>query len=225
MKRALSDYDFHKTVIEDRQAALVICYTPDSGLCKLVIDLVEEIGDKFAGSLRVYIMHVLDSKDTCLTYRVSSLPTILYFREGVLVNRMAGINYGPALRKQIENFIGGDFMAANPLFIEVTDEKFAALTQDYAGLVILNFWVAGIETCWAMQNDLAMLAERYAPKLKVGVVNFKESKDLATRYRIAEIPTMIFLCQQREEERLVGMKNLRTIENAIRSIGYRCGVL
>lgn len=225
MKRALSDYDFHKVIIEGRPNALVVCYTPDSGLCKLVVDLAEEIGDKYAGSLQVYIMHVVDSKDTFLRHRVISLPTILYFKDGALVSRLTDLQYSPTLKKSIENLVGGDFILSNPLFTEITDENYDSVAGSYPGLLMLNFWLSGLETCWVMEKDLAILARKYEKQLKIGVVNWKESKDLATRFRVADIPTMLLIHRQQEEDRIVGMKSTRTIENAIRHVGYRCGVI
>ncbi|HNW93889.1 MAG TPA: thioredoxin domain-containing protein [bacterium] len=224
MKRALSDYDFTKTVIDGKQTALVVCYTPDSGLCKLVIDLAEELGEKYAATLQVYIMHVLDSKDTFLAHRVINLPTILFFKEGVLMSRLTDIKYSPHLKKQVENLIGGEFLISNPLFTEITDENFDAETRDFPGLVILNFWVSGIDTCWAMESDLNEIARMYKNSVKICVVNWKDSRDLATRYRVADIPTMLFLVKQKEEERAAGLKNFRSIENIVRHVCFRCGL-
>lgn len=225
MRRTLSDYDFQQTVIDGKETALVVCYTPDSGLCKLVIELAEQIGEKYAGTLQVYVMHVLDSKDTFFTHRVQNLPTVLYFKDGVLMSRLTDLKLTPQLKKQIEDIIGGEFLLQHPLLCEITDDNFDAETKTYPGLVALNFWVSGLDTCWAMEHDLGDLAKQYAETVKVCIVNWKESKDLATRYRVADIPTMLFLHRQKEEDRLIGMKNKRTIDNSIRHVGYRCGLL
>lgn len=225
MIRPLTDQDFKTTVIEAKQTALVVCYTPESGLCKLVVELVEKFALKYKAALNVYMMHVYDSKDTFIEYKVQALPTLLYFREGVLVNRMVEVKLSANLDKQIEEIIAGKFLLTNPLFTEVTDDNFAAEVKGFKGVVALNFWVSGVDACWSMEKDLTDLTKQYQNLFKVCIVNWRESKDLVGRFRVTEIPTMVFLVNQLEEDRVTGLKNRRTIENIFRHVAFKFNLL
>jgi len=220
----LDDHNFKSEIVDRATTGLIVCYTPDWGLCKLVINAAEDLSQKH-DSIKFYKMDIKNSKDIFIEYRVQKVPTVLYFKNGVLSNRLSDIRISSKISEQLENLVSGDFLIDNPLITEVTDSNYSKEVEDFPGIIILNFWVSGMDICWAMEKDLTALAKEYGDVIKVCSVNWREARDVATRFRISDIPTMVFLYRQHEEERAVGLKSKRSIENVVRHIAFHYGLI
>ena len=57
--------------------------------------------------------------------------------------------------------------------------------------VLVDFWASWCGPCRMLAPVLAELAEDYESKVKVGKVNVDDEQELALRYRVSAIPTVI----------------------------------
>lgn len=76
---------------------------------------------------------------------------------------------------------------------------------DAAPLAMVDFWASWCGPCKMLSPVVETIAEQYAGKALVGKVNVDEEPDLAARFGVMSIPTVVFLKNGREFDRKVGV--------------------
>lgn len=86
----------------------------------------------------------------------------------------------------------------------LTTAEFDAAVQA-APLAMVDFWADWCGPCKMLTPTVEALAERYGDKVLTGKVNVDEEPDLARRFGIMSIPTVVFLQNGKEVDRKVGV--------------------
>lgn len=87
----------------------------------------------------------------------------------------------------------------------ITKDNFQTEVLNSEQTVLLDFWAPWCVPCRMLAPVLEeVAAER--PDVKVCKVNIDEEYDLAVRYRIASIPTLLVMDKGQVEEKLVGAR-------------------
>ena len=73
------------------------------------------------------------------------------------------------------------------------------------GLVMADFWAAWCGPCRMLAPVVEQLAQDYQGRALVGKVNTDDEQELAIRYGIMNIPTVIFFKDGKEIDRKVGV--------------------
>lgn len=76
---------------------------------------------------------------------------------------------------------------------------------DAAPLAVIDFWAEWCGPCRMLGPVIEQLAQQAEGKALVGKVNVDEEKELAIRFGVMSIPTVVFLKNGREIDRLVGV--------------------
>jgi len=75
--------------------------------------------------------------------------------------------------------------------IKLTEKNFEEEVLKEEKLVLVDFWASWCGPCQMLAPVLSQFAEEHKDKLKVGKVNVDEQRDLAIKYNITSIPTLI----------------------------------
>ena len=95
--------------------------------------------------------------------------------------------------------------------ITITKNNFESEVLNSSVPVLLDFWATWCGPCMMIAPTLAQIAEENAGKIKVGKVNVDDEMELAVRYGIVSIPTLIVMKNGMEVEKAVGYRPKESI--------------
>ncbi|MGB9691391.1 MAG: thioredoxin [Candidatus Sumerlaeaceae bacterium] len=101
----LSDATFDTEVLRSSVPYLVDFWAPWCGPCRMVAPIIEELAQEYAGKLKVGKLNVDDHQQMAARYGVASIPTIMLFKNGQLVDRIVGALPKPMLKEVIDRHI------------------------------------------------------------------------------------------------------------------------
>jgi len=86
---------------------------------------------------------------------------------------------------------------------------------DEAPLAMIDFWAVWCGPCKMLSPAVEDIAERYGDKVLVGKVNVDEEPELARRFGVMSIPTVVFLKNGREFDRKVGVMPVQAFTDVL----------
>ncbi len=99
--------------------------------------------------------------------------------------------------------------------LTLTEENFDKEVLQSDVPVLVDFWATWCAPCRMIAPVIDALAEEYKGKLKVGKVNVDENSQLAIRYGIRAIPTLLLFKEGKVVEQMVGVQPKDTIKSII----------
>lgn len=82
--------NFEEEVLRSDKPVLVDFWAPWCGPCKMLAPIVEEIAEEYADSVKVGKVNVDDQPALAAKFGISSIPALLVFRNGAVVNSAVG---------------------------------------------------------------------------------------------------------------------------------------
>ena len=84
----LTGADFESTVAEG--VTLVDFWAPWCGPCRMIAPIIEELAEEFDGKAKICKVNTDEEQDIAVKFGIRSIPTILFFKNGEMVEQMVG---------------------------------------------------------------------------------------------------------------------------------------
>jgi thioredoxin 1 len=98
---AATDSNFEAEVLKSDKPVLIDFWAPWCGPCKAIGPLVEELAGEYEGRLKVMKVNVDDSPKTSTAYGVRSIPTLILFKDGQVLDTLVGL----VAKEKLEEFV------------------------------------------------------------------------------------------------------------------------
>jgi thioredoxin 2 len=101
----VTDDSFTREVLVADTSVLVDCWAPWCGPCQKLTPIMEELASAYANGVKIAKLNVDENPVTASQYGIRSIPTMLFFKDGKLVQRLVGALPKEEIEKNILSII------------------------------------------------------------------------------------------------------------------------
>lgn len=99
----ITDQTFQSEVLQARgRPVLVDCWAPWCGPCRMIAPVLDQLAAESQGRYRIAKLNVDDNPQTASQFKIASIPTLLIFRDGKLVDRLIGVQPKQAIAERLQ---------------------------------------------------------------------------------------------------------------------------
>jgi thioredoxin 1 len=98
----LTDNSFKNEVLESNLPALVDFWAPWCGPCKMIAPVIDELAKEYRNKLRICKINVDENPRIATHYGVMSIPTLIFFKKGKVIEQVVGALSKAELKRKIE---------------------------------------------------------------------------------------------------------------------------
>jgi len=105
--RTVTDQNFTDQIVDAEGLAIVDFWATWCGPCRMVAPIVEQLANEYEEKgLLVGKLDVDQNPETASRYGIRSIPTILFFKQGELIDRVVGAVPKPQLELKVKQHLG-----------------------------------------------------------------------------------------------------------------------
>ena len=100
-----TDTNFKESALENEQLSVVDFWAEWCGPCRMVTPIIEELAGEYDGKAKIGKVNVDHNPEISMKYGVRSIPTILFIKNGEVVDKQVGATTKAVLMEKIESHI------------------------------------------------------------------------------------------------------------------------
>ncbi len=85
--------------------ALVDFWAPWCGPCRMIAPVIEELAEEFDGKAKICKVNTEDEQDLAIKHGIRSIPTILFYKNGEIVDQMVGATSKNVLADKLNSLL------------------------------------------------------------------------------------------------------------------------
>lgn len=98
-----TDSSFKKEVLESELPVLVDLWAPWCGPCQMIAPIVEDLAKEYSGKIKIGKINIDENPAVPTQYGVMSIPTLMFFNKGKVIEQAVGALSKAELKKKIEH--------------------------------------------------------------------------------------------------------------------------
>ena len=99
---AVTDANFENEVLSGDQPVVVDFWAEWCGPCKLIAPVLDELAAEYDGKVKVTKLNVDENPATSMKFQVRSIPTLLFFKGGQVVDQVIGAQSKAELKRRFD---------------------------------------------------------------------------------------------------------------------------
>lgn len=99
----LTASNYEETIAEG--VSLVDFWAPWCGPCRMIAPVIEELAEEFDGKAKICKVNTDEEQDIAVKYGIRSIPTIMFFKDGEMVDQVVGAQSKDALAEKINSHL------------------------------------------------------------------------------------------------------------------------
>ena len=101
--KELNKANFATEVLESAEPVLVDFWAPWCGPCRMMGPILEELSEEYEGKVKFCKVNVDDEGELAQEYNIVSIPSIMLFKNGEVVNRSIGAVPKPKIQEMLND--------------------------------------------------------------------------------------------------------------------------
>lgn len=101
----VTDKDFNQEVIKSDIPVLVDCWAEWCGPCRMVGPVIDKLADEYKGKIKVTKLDVDHNQNTAMKYQIQSIPTMMIFVKGEVVDGFIGAHPEASIRAKLDKYL------------------------------------------------------------------------------------------------------------------------
>lgn len=97
-----TDKNFQDEVLKSNGIVMVDFFATWCGPCKMMAPAVERLAKAYEGKMKIGKLDVDENPDVSQKYEIQSIPTIIFFKNGEMVDKLVGFQSEEALKKRLD---------------------------------------------------------------------------------------------------------------------------
>ncbi len=86
----VTDQNFNERVLQSDIPVMVDLWAAWCGPCKMIHPIIDEIAQEYEGKALMVKLDVDSNKETAIKYGIRNIPTVLFIKNGELVDKQVG---------------------------------------------------------------------------------------------------------------------------------------
>jgi thioredoxin 2 len=101
----VTDQTFQREVLSFPGSVVLDCWAPWCGPCKMVAPILDQLAKEYAGRIKFAKLNTDENQRTAGQYSIQSIPTLLFFKGGKLVDRKVGALPKGEIERQLRSIL------------------------------------------------------------------------------------------------------------------------
>jgi thioredoxin 1 len=97
-----TDANFQETALENETVTVIDFWAEWCGPCRMISPIIEELAHEYDGKILVGKVNVDDNPEISMKYGIRSIPTVLFLKNGEVVDKHVGVTSKKVLADKIE---------------------------------------------------------------------------------------------------------------------------